>query len=62
MDSINSNADMGPQIYAMKKAMEIQGQGMMKVLESASVPSVGASDSSLGSALTGLGQTLDIRA
>lgn len=61
MDSINSNADMGAQIYAMKKAIEVQGQGIMKVLESAAAPSIGASDSSLGSALTGLGQTLDIR-
>lgn len=61
MDSINSNADMGAQVYAMKKAMEIQSQGVMKVLESASAPSIASSDSSLGSALTGLGQTLDIR-
>lgn len=62
MDSINSNANMGTEIYAMKKAMEIQGQGVMKVLESAAAPSITASDSSLGSALTGIGQQLDIRA
>lgn len=57
MDSINSNGGMGPEIYAMKKALEIQGQGVMKVLESASpTPSVS------GSELTGLGQNLDIKA
>lgn len=48
---------MGPELYAMKKSMEVQGQGIMKVLESASTtPSVS------GSNLTGLGQNLDIKA
>lgn len=57
MDSINSNVGMGPEIYAMKKALEIQGQGIMKVLESASpTPNVSGAD------LTGLGQNLDIKA
>lgn len=57
MDSINSNPGTIPELYAMKKAMEIQGQGIMKVLESASpAPSVS------GSELTGLGQNLDIKA
>jgi hypothetical protein len=61
MDSINSNGGMGPEIFAMKKAMEIQGQGVMKLLESAQPPAIASSDSSLGSAVTGLGQNLDIR-
>jgi hypothetical protein len=57
MDSLNNNLGMGPELYAMKKAMEIQGQGVMKVLESASpTPTVS------GSELTGLGQNLDIKA
>ncbi len=57
MDSINSNLGMGPELYAMKKAIEIQDQGLMKVLESASpTPTVS------GSELTGLGQNLDIKA
>lgn len=57
MDSINTNIGTGPELYAMKKALEIQGQGMMKVLESASpTPTVS------GSELTGLGQNLDIKA
>lgn len=57
MDSISSNVSSGLEIYAMKKALEIQGQGIMKVLESASpTPSVS------GSELTGLGQNLDIKA
>jgi len=57
MDSINNNLGMGPELYAMKKAVETQGQGIMKVLESASpAPTVS------GSELTGLGQNLDIKA
>lgn len=57
MDSITNTTGMGPELYAMKKSMEVQGQGIMKVLESASTtPSVS------GSNLTGLGQNLDIKA
>ncbi|MGA9045148.1 hypothetical protein [Sulfuricurvum sp.] len=61
MDSINSNPGMGPQIYAMKKAMETQGQGLMKLLDSAQVSVDTKPAPSSGSSLTGLGQTLDIR-
>ncbi len=50
----------GPQIFALKKAMEIQEQGVMKVLESAQEPAAVSSTS--GSSLTGIGQTLDLRA
>jgi len=57
MDSINNNFGMGPELYAIKKAVETQGQGVLKVLESASpTPTVS------GSELTGLGQNLDIKA
>lgn len=57
MDSINNNLGTGPELYAMKKAMEIQGQGVMEVLESAApAPTVSSSE------LTGLGQSLDIKA
>lgn len=58
MDSIDSNLGMGPEIYAMKKAMETQGQGLMKLLDSAQAPAVTESSSSSSE---GLGQTLDIR-
>lgn len=58
MDSIDSNVVMDPEIYAMKKAMETKGQGLMKLLDSAQAPSVTESSSSSS---TGLGQTLDIR-
>lgn len=61
MDSINSNPALEPQIYAMKKAMETQGQGLMKLLDSAQVSIATGPASSSGSSLTGLGQTLDIR-
>jgi len=60
MDPISSTTGMGPEIYAMKKAMEIQGEGVMKLLESADASS--SSNTVSGSALTGIGQTLDIRA
>jgi hypothetical protein len=58
MDPINSAPSLDAQIYAMKKAIDVQDQGVMKVLESAAAPS----NTSSGSSITGLGQTLDIRA
>ncbi len=61
MDPINSNTMTQPQIYAMKKAMEVQGQGLMKLLDSAQAP-VESSNSTLASSLTGIGQNLDLRA
>ena len=61
MDPINSNTMSEPQIYAMKKAMEVQGQGLMKLLDSAQAP-VESSNSTLASSLTGIGQNLDLRA
>ncbi len=61
MDSINSNMGMGPELYAMKKAIDVQGQGVMKVLESATA-STGTTTSGSGSSATGLGQLLDIKA
>jgi hypothetical protein len=50
-----------PQLYAMKKAMDIQSQSMTKLLESAQELSQSSNQTS-GSSLTGLGQTLDLRA
>lgn len=60
MDPINSNANTGPQMYAMKKAIEVQGEGIMKVLESAQNTNTESSAGSSASA-TGIGQNLDIR-
>lgn len=59
MDPINSNTITGPEIFSMKKAIEVEGQVVMKVLESAQVPS---ESSNSGSSLTGIGQTLDLYA
>ena len=50
----------GPQILALKKAMEIQEQGVMKVLESAQEPAPLSSTS--GSSLTGIAKPLALRA
>jgi len=50
-----------PQMYAMKKAIDIQSQSMMKLLESAQALSDSSNQTS-GSSLTGIGQTLDLRA
>lgn len=61
MDSVNSTSSTGAALYAMKKAMDVQGQGILKVLESAQAP-VSSSVTSAGSSVTGIGQTLDIRA
>jgi hypothetical protein len=59
MDPISSNTMTAPEMYALKKAIDLQGQGVMKVLESASAPAVQQNSSS---SITGIGQTLDIRA
>lgn len=56
MDAISSSLGTGLEIYAIKKAIEVQGQGIMKILENA-IPS----SDKLGSELTGLGQNLDIK-
>ncbi|MDD2949268.1 MAG: hypothetical protein PHU29_00630 [Sulfuricurvum sp.] len=60
MDSINSSMGMGPQMYALKKAIDSQDQGIMKLLDSVAVPQ--DSNASLAAELTGLGQNLDIKA
>ncbi len=60
MDPISSGPGLEPQIYAMKKAMDIQSEGIMKILES--IQPSAPSDGSTGASLTGLGQNLDIRA
>ena len=60
MDSINSQGGMGPQMYALKKAIDSQEQGIMKLLDSVPVPQ--DSNASLSAKLTGLGQNLDIKA
>jgi hypothetical protein len=61
MDSINSNMGMGPELYAMKKAIDVQSQAILKVLESTS-PALPHSNTASGADLTGLGQNLDIKA
>jgi len=61
MDSVNTTLGMGPELYAMKKAMDTQAQGVLKVLESAQAPAVSSAGSS-GASLTGMGQKLDIKA
>lgn len=58
MDSIDSNLGMGPEMYAIKKAIQTQQQGLMKLLDSTQAPAVTESSSSSS---MGLGQTLDIR-
>lgn len=58
MDSIDSNLGMGPEMYAIKKAIQTQEQGLMKLLDSTQAPAVTESSSSPS---MGLGQTLDIR-
>jgi len=59
MDSINANTMTASGVYALKKAIDLEGQGVMKVLESAQVP---PNQQNSGSSVTGIGQTLDLRA
>lgn len=61
MDSVNSRSSSGAALYAMKKAMDVQGQGILKVLESAQAPTFSSASGS-GASVTGIGQKLDIRA
>ncbi|MEA3373761.1 MAG: hypothetical protein U9Q62_08745 [Campylobacterota bacterium] len=61
MDAINSQPGMGPQLYAVKKATEVQEQSVLKLLESAQTQSAQLQKSS-ASELTGIGQNLDIKA
>lgn len=60
MNEINSQSGMGPQLYSLKKATEVQEQAIMKLLDSAQVQSAEVQKIS-GSELTGLGQKLDIK-
>ena len=59
MQGIQSGPSMDAQIYAMKKAMDVQQQGILKVLDSAGLQS--PAQPSSGAALTGVGQKLDIK-
>lgn len=59
MQSIGNEPSMGPQMYAMKKAIDVQAQSALKVLESAGVQA--SQQQSSGAALTGVGQKLDIK-
>ncbi|MDD3343388.1 MAG: hypothetical protein PHR87_07425 [Sulfurospirillaceae bacterium] len=64
MDAITSNINTDSSIYglyAMKKAIESQGEAVLKVLESTQTPQTMPSQTS-GLASEGIGQTLDVRA
>lgn len=56
-----STANMGPQIYALKKATEVQSEAVIKTLEGSGVQSAQTQKSN-GSGVTGIGQNLDIKA
>lgn len=60
MSEISSGPSLGSQIYAMKKATEVQAQAVMKVLESADVQSTQL-QSSKAADITGIGKNLDIK-
>jgi hypothetical protein len=71
MDSLNTNIGSGPtEIYALKKAQDIEARNVLQVLEgldvlqkvdtSQATLSAPAAGPSLGAELTGLGQKLDI--
>lgn len=60
MTGVSNDSAMGPQLYAMKKATEVQANAVLKVLESAGVPQQGPQQS--GASLTGIGRKIDIQA
>lgn len=61
MDAINNTIRMDTSLYAMKKAIESQGETVLKVLESSQTSQNTPSQTS-GLASEGIGQTLDVRA
>ncbi len=60
MQGISSGPSAGPQMYAMKKAIDVQAQQTLKILESSSLQTQ-ASQQNSGASLTGVGQKLDIK-
>jgi hypothetical protein len=60
MDSINASMGIGAEMYALKKAIDTQAQGIMKLLESTPTPS--EATPLFAAELTGIGQNLDIKA
>lgn len=60
MDAVGGSSGAGTEIYAMKKAMEVESAVISKLLEN-DVSSL-ASGQVSGAELTGMGQNLDIRA
>ncbi|MGD9969066.1 MAG: hypothetical protein AB7S65_01295 [Sulfuricurvum sp.] len=63
MDSSSVSSSSGATaLYAMKKAMETEGQGVLKLLENLSQNSSMQTSSQSSAAQTGLGMSLDIRA
>ncbi len=55
---ISSGPSLDAQIYAMKKAIDVQSQSTLKVLESSSLQTQQTS----GASVTGVGQKLDVKA
>lgn len=60
MDAVNNSLSSGLEIYAMKKAMQVQEAGVLKALESIQAPETSSSPS-LGLTQDGIGSMLDIK-
>ncbi|MEA3523643.1 MAG: putative motility protein [Campylobacterota bacterium] len=60
MDSIQAHTSVTAPVSAMKKAIDVQEEGLMKLLESTQVPTP-TSQTVNSSTVTGLGQNLDIK-
>lgn len=58
---INSGPSLDAQLYAMKKATEVQGQGILKVLEDTALQTQQQVQQKNAADVTGLGQKLDIK-
>jgi ribosomal protein L12E/L44/L45/RPP1/RPP2 len=62
MDSITSQGPSSQtELFAMKKATEVQEQQMSKILESAKVQPQDNTQNQMVAQLTGVGQSLDIK-
>ena len=60
MSEISSGPSLGAQLYAMKKATDVQSQAVLKVLESVDAQNAQL-HSSKAADITGIGKNLDIK-
>ncbi|MEW5832757.1 MAG: hypothetical protein AB1763_07970 [Campylobacterota bacterium] len=63
MNAVSSQNDAGAGLYALKIAVEVEGNNILTVLQSAEQTALKTEENKMsGAALTGIGQNIDIQA